>query len=711
MFMSQEDRTWEEDTREPEEDQHEERQEHRHNRLFSALQVIAVILAMLLAVYNNALISSQEEQGQETQQLLVETEPLGPLAPCHEGGIRFNLGSDSNMNGVLDTTEVTSDTVLCHGLQGLSGPQGQPGLNGDEAFVQLLASQILPLGNNSCPSGGTNITTGLDINGNSVLEEDEITNSTLLCNGAIGANGTSGISGVDGSSGYSALVDKVPAPTYLCRDGFVIQFGVDDGTGEGIAGNAVQEEDEVRDRLNFCFEPLRSERLTDVVNGVADSMTTGCDQGIWLPNAERFVFSANDGTVGCELFVSGGEMNTTNLLHDFHPNGDGLPGQYIGLNYLEHQKGDLIFFDATNGVDGRALWVYSTLNNSTWSLGLVEWEEPISWAEGLLFTLIDGETVWTNGTELLPWYHHPMWNLSVRQQIATSISPLTHLGQAWMHADENALWFSARDADDDVEAYRVTTLGTLSSWSVNPFGNLELTHPLSDGQSLLAIGMKGTAKQLLRLNDNGTSEWLSSIAPSMGDTNMGEGMGLHRIGDNLVYDAEISTNEARVWTTNLANGITLQLSPELLSPGVQVGVAQADGRLLFDCITPSGGTEVCVTDATPMGTKVLHELTPGPLSTNIEAIMAVGNGWLLIAEGTINGTGVGTSLWTVEGEAIRHVYNPWPGASNSSQALTYGELVVGDTQAFFIAHDGSTGHEWHRWSHGELSDDWIVIDR
>jgi len=38
-------------------------------------------------------------------------------------------------------------------------------------------------------------------------------------------------------------------------------------------------------------------------------------------------------------------------------------------------------------------------------------------------------------------------------------------------------------------------------------------------------------------------------------------------------------------------------------------------------------------------------------------------------------------------------------------------MVVSDSQVFFIAHDGSTGHEWHRWSHGELSDDWIVIQR
>lgn len=709
--MSEEDRIWSEDTRESEEEQNEEGHEHRHNRLFSALQVIAVVVAMLLAVYNNALIKTEEEQAFESQQMFIETEPFGPLAPCHEGGIRFNLGTDTNLNGVLETNEVTSDTVLCHGLQGLSGPQGQPGMDGDEASIQLLTSQTLPFGHDFCPSGGTNISMGLDINTNEVLEEEEISNSTLLCNGVIGASGNNGSAGIDGSSGYSALVDKVPAPSYLCRDGFVIQFGVDDGRGEGSASNDVLEEDEVRERLNFCFEPLRSERFTDVFDGVADSMTTGCDQGLWLPNAERFVFSANDGQVGCELFVSDGEVNTTELLLDLHPNGDGLPGQFIGLNHLESHQGDLIFFDGTNGVDGRALWVHSTANNSSWSLGVVEWQQPKPWAEGLLFTLTNGDYVWTNGTALLPWHHHPMWNSSVRQQIATSISPLTHIGQAWLHADEHALWFSARDGNDDVEAYRITIQGTMTSWSVNPFGNLELTHPLSDGKNLLAIGTKGTAKQLLRLNDNGSSEWLSSIAPSMGDTKMGEGMGLHKIGDNLVYDAEVSLNEARVWTTNVANGITLQLSPELLSPGAQVGVAQANNRLLFDCITPSGGTEVCVTDATPMGTKVLHELTPGPLSTTIEAIVAVGNGWLLIADGTINGTDVGTSLWTVDGEAMRHVYNPWPGASNSSQALTYGNLVLGDTQAFLIAHDGVTGHEWHRWSHGELSDDWIVIDR
>jgi hypothetical protein len=68
-------------------------------------------------------------------------------------------------------------------------------------------------------------------------------------------------------------------------------------------------------------------------------------------------------------------------------------------------------------------------------------------------------------------------------------------------------------------------------------------------------------------------------------------------------------------------------------------------------------------------------------------------------------------LWAVQGDAVRLVYDPRPGPSTSSEALTYGSLVVGSEAVFFLANDGVSGHEWHRWSHGELSSDWIVIHR
>ena len=252
--------------------------------------------------------------------------------------------------------------------------------------------------------------------------------------------------------------------------------------------------------------------------------------------------------------------------------------------------------------------------------------------------------------------------------------------------------------------------GTLTSWSVNEFGDSQLSDLLSDGTDVLAVGVRGGVKQVIRLNDDGSHAWLTSIAPVSGDTNLGEGMGLQRIGDNLVYDAVVSSNEARLWTTNLANGITSNSAPPSLSPGAQVGVANTGERLLFDCLTASTGMETCITDGTPQGSHVLHDLTPGLMSSDLRGLAAVGEGWLVVSDGLVDGVSQGVALWAVEGTAMRLVSDPWT-SGNSSEALTYGQLLISPTQAWFIAHDGGNGHEWHRFSHGELSDDWIVIHR
>ena len=135
--------------------------------------------------------------------------------------------------------------------------------------------------------------TGLDTNGNDVLDETETVSEAVLCNGTMGQNGT------HGSTGASALVDKTDAPTYLCVDGFVVRFGVDDGAGDGVAGNHVLEADEVRETLNFCFEPLRSERVTDLSTGISDSFDTNCDAAVWMEELAAMAFAGNDGVHGC----------------------------------------------------------------------------------------------------------------------------------------------------------------------------------------------------------------------------------------------------------------------------------------------------------------------------------------------------------------------------------------------------------------------------
>ena len=676
---------------------------HRHRRWWAVVQSLTLVALLVLAAHHHALLSESPED--DAPVWLVQSEAFQSDPPCNEGGFRVHSGFDLDGNGALDAEERTDTTTLCHGLRGLSGPQGQAGPSGVDAVPQRMNATLVPVGNETCPEGGFRMQTGLDLDLNGGLDAEEVVSDATLCNGARGAGG---LNGSHGSNGASALVDKVAAPAYLCADGFVVRFGVDDGEGLD-AYNGRLDASEVRESLNFCFEPLRSARVTDLVLGIGNSFTTGCEAAAWMERSEAFVFAGNDGVNGCELHVHRPGSNTTHLIADLNEGGDASPGRDLGLHPLNH--GEAVVFDADDGVNGRQLWVSDGTANGTKPLGAVETSLARPWAEGLLVRSTTNQLLWTNGTDLRDWHAAPVWSETVGQNISAQLEGLTNIGEAWLHADERYLWFSAMDANGDVEPHRVDRNGTLTAWAVNDFGSAHLTHLVSYEQDVLASASRGGVKQVLRLYDNGSHAWLTSIAPSSGDTNLGQGMGLHLIGHNLVYDATTVAGEPRLWTTNMANGITVQLSTSLLAPGAQIGVANTGSRLMFDCMTASTGLEVCITDGTPHNSRVLHDLSPGMVSSDLRGLAAVDDGWLFVSDGTVEGSPTGVMLWAVEGESVRPVYDPWPGDGNSSEAMTYGRLVVTPTQAWFVAHNGEHGHEWHRWSHGELSDDWIVIHR
>ncbi len=80
---------------------------------------------------------------------------------CPNGGIEIDMGVDSDANGQLDASEVTSTELVC---------------NGQSSLVELIRSS-----DPGCPYGGTDIQVGLDDNGNGKLDFHEILNTTLIC--------------------------------------------------------------------------------------------------------------------------------------------------------------------------------------------------------------------------------------------------------------------------------------------------------------------------------------------------------------------------------------------------------------------------------------------------------------------------------------------------------------------------------------------------
>lgn len=99
----------------------------------------------------------------------IEEEPAG--ANCANGGKLILSGPDTNGNGTLEDEEATSGSFVCNGVDGSDG---------QTALVHVTAE---PPGLN-CEHGGQAIRTGLDSNGDGVLDEEEVDTSSYVCHGA-----------------------------------------------------------------------------------------------------------------------------------------------------------------------------------------------------------------------------------------------------------------------------------------------------------------------------------------------------------------------------------------------------------------------------------------------------------------------------------------------------------------------------------------------
>jgi len=104
---------------------------------------------------------------------------------CTYGGDKISIGLDTDGNGILGSSEVTSTQYICNGANGANGTNGKNGLN------TLMNIVTEPVGAN-CAYGGQKITSGLDTNGNGSLEPSEITRTNYVCNGTPGPIGPAG---------------------------------------------------------------------------------------------------------------------------------------------------------------------------------------------------------------------------------------------------------------------------------------------------------------------------------------------------------------------------------------------------------------------------------------------------------------------------------------------------------------------------------------
>jgi hypothetical protein len=160
---------------------------------------------------------------------LVSVTTEEPGANCAAGGKKVETGIDDNADGTLQSAEVDNTAYICNGADGANGKQA------------LATVTDEPAGDN-CATGGKKIETGIDGNGDGILQADEVDNTEYVCNGADGATGG------DGSDGNSSLVEtSAISPGSDCAAGGVLVK-----TGLDANGNGVLDPDEVTSVTAVC---------------------------------------------------------------------------------------------------------------------------------------------------------------------------------------------------------------------------------------------------------------------------------------------------------------------------------------------------------------------------------------------------------------------------------------------------------------------------
>ncbi|WP_373046643.1 hypothetical protein [Vulgatibacter sp.] len=135
-----------------------------------------------------------------------------------EDGAPGNDGKDGT-----DGTDGRPGRDGTDGTNGRPGTDGTDGIDGEDGAEALVRTEPEPAGS-TCPTGGTRIIAGVDRDRDGVLDPEEETDRTVICNGRNGTDGTNGSDGQDGedgqdgqdgsdgSDGATALVDMVDEP-------------------------------------------------------------------------------------------------------------------------------------------------------------------------------------------------------------------------------------------------------------------------------------------------------------------------------------------------------------------------------------------------------------------------------------------------------------------------------------------------------------------
>lgn len=629
------------------------------------LATLTILMCMAASGYSLWIVHNLEdpligEQGTQGDSSRIIAGELGQTVDCPQGGWAITTWLDSDGDDILDQGEILDTSELCHGesgVNGIDGINGTTGFDGDDGTSsEIQVAEILP-GNSTCNQGGWLLI---------FMQDSSPVDSIEVCKG---------------SNGQSALVEQLPAPASICADGIQIKFGIDESNDNNLS------EEETDSVFSVCSQQLESGRVSNSVTGVGDSFSEACS--ILTSYNSESIFSSTSSD-GCELWKTNGTLAGTSQVLDINSSGDSNPGRYLG--FIEHEGA--LYFDASNETT-RQIWVYENgvaTQFSNLSFEITPNHYLISYDANLLL-------FGPNGIYAL--------NSAGEQQIDTRPvkSPAVVLNQIWM---------DLRDTGEPVsrtfymDAWDATPLEvSTSDASVGPYDPGESGWLVYDEQVVFKATTSTEGSELWIGNVSDGISRMDDLNSGVGDSRPGMGSGLFRVGDWIVFDAwDGADPDTRLYA--IKPGLTADIiSHDLLNPGE--GVLNK-GKLWFSCMNPATGVEVCFSDGTPSGSGVAFDLMTGISGSDPRDFVVMGDHVLIAAKGRIDGDNIGYAIWTVDsfGGVIELGIDAYPGIGDS-QAGFYGDILVTDDLVYFIAEDGSNGHELWAWANGEVTKRWLVL--
>jgi hypothetical protein len=460
-------------------------------------------------------------------------------ANCENGGTQVNSGVDTNGNGILDPSEITNTQYVCNGAQGATGAAGS---NGQNSLVSLTT---LAVGNAFCPSGGTEAQSGIDTNGDGILEAGEVTNTAYACNGATGATGATG------SSGKTSLIAETPEPAGVnCTYGGVKVTSGIDANGDGIL-----QAGEVQATSYVCNGPpgpgITWIDVTDT------SVQATSNQGYLADNAAKVTITLPTapvlgGIVSVTGVGSGGWMIGQNAGQ--YVRTTGLPGSPAATDHWiqTSASSDNVWSSVASSADGTRLvattypgGIYTSADSgTTWTLtsapNNLYWTSVASSADGSrlvatvnngaggIYVSADSGTSWTltSAPGYLYWYSVASstdGSHLVAAVYGGGIYTSVDSGATWTlsSAPSPQLWHSVASSADGTHLAAVIYNGGIYT-SANSGATWTLTSAPSDGWSAVASSADGSHLVAVMISggssiyvsgDSGTN-WVPAMTPN-----------------------------------------------------------------------------------------------------------------------------------------------------------------------------------------------------